>query len=399
MTNTLSLFNGMSCGKMALDLLNIKGKYYYSEIDKHANNLTEFLYPDAISLGDVTKWRDWDIDWSSIDLFVGGSPCQGFSFAGKQLNFKDERSKLFFEFVDILNHIKKHNPDVLFLLENVNMAKEHRAVITQYMGVNPIRINSNLVSAQNRDRIYWTNIYMEPVGLFGDLECAIPQPEDKGIFLKDILEGDVPDKYFLSEKTINKIKRYNNGERCFTTADKAICLAAGYYKQGRDNQYIVASHGRNEELSVLTPRRTLYGKQIRKEYESGKVKEQRKNIQQLEPRHDGKTNALTSVQKDNLVFGADYRTDEGLRIRENGKSGTLAARARNDESFGQLAVSNTYIRRLTPKECLRLQNVPEELINKIMLSGISDTQLYKMAGNGWTVDVIKHIFSYIYLAL
>ena len=152
------------------------GKYYASEIDKYAISITQKNYPDTIQLGDVTKWREWDIDWASIDLIMGGSPCQGFSMAGKQLAFDDPRSALFFVFVDIRNHIQKHNPDVKFLLENVRMKKDHLAVITEYMGVEPVMINSALVSAQNRRRLYWTNI---PLG--------VTQPADKGEILSDIL--------------------------------------------------------------------------------------------------------------------------------------------------------------------------------------------------------------------
>lgn len=173
----LSLFDGISCGMVALERAGIKvDTYYASEIDKYAIKISEKNYPEVIRLGDVTKWRDWDIDWTSIDLLIGGSPCQGFSFAGKQLNFDDPRSKLFFEYVDILNHIKKHNPNVKFLLENVKMKQEYQDVITSYLGVEAILINSALVSAQNRKRLYWTNI------------PNVTQPEDKNIELSDILE-------------------------------------------------------------------------------------------------------------------------------------------------------------------------------------------------------------------
>ena len=132
--NVLSLFDGMSCGQIALNRIGITPENYYaSEIDKHAITVTQANYPNTIQLGDVTKWREWDIDWSSIDLLIGGSPCQGFSFAGKQLAFDDPRSALFFVYVDILNHIRSLNPGVKFLLENVKMKKEHLAVITEAM--------------------------------------------------------------------------------------------------------------------------------------------------------------------------------------------------------------------------------------------------------------------------
>jgi DNA (cytosine-5)-methyltransferase 3A len=152
----LSLFDGISAGQLALK--QPIDQYFASEVDKYAIQLTQRNFPNTIQLGDVNNWREWDIPWAEIDLVMGGSPCQGFSFAGKQLNFDDPRSALFFVFVDICHHVADHNPKMRFLLENVRMKKESQAVITGYMGVEPIAINSSLVSAQNRYRLYWTNI-------------------------------------------------------------------------------------------------------------------------------------------------------------------------------------------------------------------------------------------------
>lgn len=172
--NILSLFDGMSCGQLALQRANVKyDKYFASEIDKHAIAETMANFPDTIQIGDVTKVIGEDLP--QIDLLIGGSPCQGFSFSGKQLNFEDPRSKLFFEFVRLLKECKPK----YYLLENVVMKKEFEQVITQYLGGRqPIKINSSLVSAQNRERLYWTNI------------PNIMQPEDRGIKLIDILEDD-----------------------------------------------------------------------------------------------------------------------------------------------------------------------------------------------------------------
>ena len=140
--NVLSLFDGISCGQVALERAGIEvDNYYAAEVDKYAIKVTQANYPNTIQLGDVTKWREWDIDWSSIDLLIGGSPCQGFSFAGKQLAFDDPRSALFFEYLNILNHIKAVNPGVKFMLENVRMKKEHLNVITNLLGVEPVFIN------------------------------------------------------------------------------------------------------------------------------------------------------------------------------------------------------------------------------------------------------------------
>lgn len=330
----LSLFDGMSCGQIALKQLGIIPEVYYaSEIDKFAIKQTQLNFPDTVQLGDVTQWEGWDIDWGSIDLILAGSPCQGFSFAGKQLAFDDPRSKLFFVFIDILNHIRFLNPDVLFLLENVNMKKDYMKVISEYCGVSPVNINSNLVSAQNRNRYYWTNI------------CEhIPQPVDKGILLKDILEDKVDEKYYITSKCLGYITQE------FRFPEKYTQMANGRVSQ-IDDYITVAMRGRE---ACLTHRRTEYGKSIRKDYEAGKVKEQRKNIQRLEPRYDGKTNCLTSVQKDNLITDTER------------------------------------VRRLTPTECARLQTVPDWYKWEC-----SDTQQYRMLGNGWTVDVIAHILSFI----
>jgi len=159
--NILSLFDGISCGRVALGRAGIQvDTYYAAEVDKFAIKIAMKNYPDTVQLGDVTKWREWGIDWSSIDLLIGGSPCQGFSFAGEQLAFDDPRSKLFFVYVDILNHIKSLNPKVKFLLENVRMKMEYLDIISDHLGVQPAKINSDLFVQQNRLRYYWTDIHI-----------------------------------------------------------------------------------------------------------------------------------------------------------------------------------------------------------------------------------------------
>ena len=187
--NILSLFNGMSTGHTALDNLGIKvNNYYSSEIKPVAIKLTQHHYPNTIQLGDVTKWKDWDIDYKSIDMVLSGSPCQDLSSAGKRAGLEGERSSLFWVFVDILNHVKELNPNVLFLQENVGSApKSDVGIMSRALGVYPIRINSSLVTAQLRDRYYWTNIRTKPDGMFGDMVTDIPQLKDKKIMLKDIL--------------------------------------------------------------------------------------------------------------------------------------------------------------------------------------------------------------------
>jgi len=169
--NVVGLFDGISCGQVALQRAGIEYEQYYaSEIDTHAMKVTQQQFPDTVQLGSVTDWKSWDID--EIDLIMGGSPCQGFSLAGRQLNFDDERSKLFFEFLEMVRHFKPK----YFLLENVKMRQDIQDAISKELGVEPILINSNLVSAQNRQRLYWTNI------------PNIELPEDRGITLESILE-------------------------------------------------------------------------------------------------------------------------------------------------------------------------------------------------------------------
>ena len=187
--NVLSLFNGMNTGRQALENVGIKvNKYYSSEIKPYAIELTQYHFPDTIQVGDVTKWRDWAIDWATIDLVLSGSPCQDLSAAGKRAGINGSRSSLFFTFVDILQHIKSLNPNVLFLQENVgSAAKLDVGIMSRALGVYPVRINSSLVTAQLRDRYYWTNIRTRET-MF-DLETDIPQPKDKKIMFKDIIQS------------------------------------------------------------------------------------------------------------------------------------------------------------------------------------------------------------------
>lgn len=402
--NVLSLFDGMSCGQIALNRLGHKiNKYYASEIDKHAITVTKANYPNTIHLGDVTKWKEWDIDWSSIDLLLAGSPCQGFSFAGKQLAFDDPRSALFFVFVDIWKNIKKHNPKAHYLLENVRMKQDHEHVISRMMQVEPVVINSALLSAQNRVRLYWTNISNEQVGLFGFNQCMIPQPSEKGILLKDILEDKVDDKYFIknpkwdfegmdingknntlrtggsqsqsqSQKHNYDLIKIDKQGKPKKNQEKAGCLTGGGHSGGNHSDMdLIVTHS-------LQPR-------------NGKGQGGKGHLSKTDQKtyciDTGNSQAIeytkNYVQWD--VSGKGHKSQQDRAFYEDGKHGTLAS-ARPETKNGVLIESR--IRRLTPVECERLQTVPDNYTNHV-----SDTQRYKMLGNGWTVDVICHILKYI----
>lgn len=295
----LSLFDGMSCGQIALNRAGISyGKYYASEIDKHAIKVTQHNYPDTIQLGSVTDIKGTDLP--QIDLLIGGSPCQGFSFSGKQLNFEDPRSKLFFEFVRLIKECKPK----YWLLENVVMKKEFEQVITEHLGVKPIKINSALVSAQNRERLYWANFPIE-------------QPNDKGIKLIDILE----DTEMIGPSAIR-------GRRL----NKATILGRRLNDKGKREDY-------NKEIPIT---------------------------QCLEVRatNRDKSNCLTTVAKDNVL--------------------TTMPIGRHPDAFK----NNLPFRYYTIKEYCRLQTVPENYFDGVA----TENQIRKMIGNGWTVDVIAHIF-------
>jgi len=389
----VSLFDGMSGGQIALTELGHKFKYYASEVDKFAIAQTQLNFPETIQLGNIENWREWNINWSKIDLILAGSPCQGFSFAGKQLNFADERSKLFFVFVDILNHCKKFNPDVKFLLENVNMKKEYQRVINQALGLFPVRINSNLVSAQNRDRIYWSNIKIKMVGLFNEIHTDIEQPKDRDILLRDILESEVDEKYFLSEKRINYcINAKFRQDMPNDINKKSPCL------QSERNEVINVS-----KIGAIKFGRTDEAKQIRKENmqkEFDSTPFTKKEIVGID--YEKMSTLMTGTNKDNLLcikipdtFTIDELTNHQGNIITNSnkkKHNSLMTNGVNRLKGIGILTDDYKLRRLTPTECAKLQTVPSWY-----KWACSDTQIYKMLGNGWTIEVIKHIISQLTL--
>lgn len=363
--NVLSLFDGCSGGQQALDRLDIKvDNYYASEIDKYAIQVTMANYPNTIQLGSVV---DVDVTkLAKIDLLCGGSPCQSFSFAGKRKgmstkdsveiltlehyielksqNFEFEgQSYLFWEYMRILTDIRKINPDVKFLLENVMMGERWQKTLTQAIGINPIEINSSLVSAQNRRRLYWTNIGAEQDGLFGDLACKIAQPKDKGILLKDVLEDEVEEKYYLSDKMLELL----------TFKDKGNGEVANVNKGGERGSV----YDENYKMSTLCATDYKQPKQIICHNTMPRSSKTGKGGTGPLSRDDGKTYCLDTGRTNAIEVKHNYQ----------GK-----------------------IRRLTPLECERLQCIKDNYT-----AHVSDSQRYKMIGNGWTIDVISYIFSYL----
>lgn len=318
----LSLFDGMSCGMIALDRLGIKVKAYYaSEIDKPAIKVSKHNWPNIIHIGDVTKVGYFESYLycetgtyyvGKIDLLIGGSPCQGFSFAGKQLNFEDPRSKLFFEYVRLL----KETEAEYFLLENVRMKKQYEAIITQYVKIEPLFINSCLLSAQNRKRLYWTNIPY--LGL----------PEDKGIILKDILQN--------GSTTVLRWQNKMTGP--INDLEKSACLRASGGTDIRKRQRVVLP---GCEIFSLEKYSGKCQKQILK-------------------------NSKNIHEKSIAVCTNSNTTGSGVNV---------------------IDFENGMYRKINPIEAERLQTVPDNYT-----SLVSDTQRFKMLGNGWTVDVICHLF-------
>lgn len=298
----LSLFDGMSCGQIALNQSGLEvEKYFASEIKPHAIKCTQHNFPDTIQIGDVCKisYRDGilttengDFEVGKIDLLIGGSPCQGFSRAGKELNFNDERSKLFFEYVRILKEV---NP-AYFLLKNVVMRKEYSDVITDILGVTPIMINSALVSAQERKRLYWTNIQ------------GIKQPEDRNIYLCDVVnfKSETP----LKENIIDEIRKYTK---------------------------------RDFDVSID---------------KNGNIRPHRK---------DKRKSGISEI---------------GTLRNPNCKSVTIIKSHAPKTYKGPFEIYE-----LNRNECEQLQNVP---LNYTI--PVSEKQAKDLLGDGWTVEVIKHIF-------
>tara|TARA_R100001443_G_scaffold80380_1_gene87449 strand:+ start:289 stop:1830 length:1542 start_codon:yes stop_codon:yes gene_type:complete len=512
--NVLSLFDGMSCGQLALNRLGIKvDNYFASEIDKYAIQVTKANYPNTKHIGSVVDVKAADLP--KIHLLIGGSPCQSFSFAGKRkgmstkcnqeiltlehyLQLKTDgfefegQSYLFWEYMRLLKETKPK----YFLLENVMMGDKWQKVLSKTIGIDPIMINSSLLSAQNRKRLYWTNIGTNKNNLFGIEQPGIKQPKDKGILLKDVLESDVEQKYFLSDNAIKTVARSKHGKQCLNLNKKSICLVAVYYKQGRDKQYIntqkiLGAGCRMDDNYINTsllkskninsiPKNTKNYLEVKRKVKVRKNKVDIKALQKLLKKHkkstykkisedlnvnltivehwfrtdkyfsipdpdiwlklkeylnidindfdnsimefiekDGnfdqsnrvyttanKSPCLTSAKKDNCIFVPE-NTKKGFAEIEDGQcfdatqpNYKTRRGSKMDKKTNCLTTTtpefylykNAKIRRLTPIECERLQTVPDNYTNHV-----SDSQRYKMLGNGWTIDVIAYILKHMNL--
>tara|TARA_Y100000592_G_scaffold10387_1_gene14669 strand:+ start:965 stop:2038 length:1074 start_codon:yes stop_codon:yes gene_type:complete len=348
--NVLSLFDGMSCGQIALNKAGVKyDTYFASEVDKYAIKVAQANYPDTVQIGDVTQVDHTRLPFDGIDLLMGGSPCQGFSFAGKQLNFDDPRSKLFFEFVRLKDELKPK----YFLMENVLMKQKSQDIISKYLGVKPVMINSSLFSAQNRKRLYWTNIP------FDTMPTA-----DKGIVLQDILEDGI-----ANEAMTNKLGK----SHCIT----ARYNGAVWWNSIQRRQRTMVQVGEADNIKGFDSIKRIYspnGKAPTLTTMQGGHREPKVAIGRIVNRRLDEN----GVRKDNQL---ELPLSTQLEISDSDKSNCLTTVNKDN-----VVVEGMQWRKLTPLECERLQTVPDNYTNHV-----SNSQRYKMLGNGWTVDVIAHI--------
>jgi len=371
--NVLSCFDGLSCGQLALDKAGVLVDVYYaSEIDKYAMQVAQANFPNTIQVGDISKVDASNFD-HDIDLMMGGSPCQGFSFAGKQLNFDDPRSKLFFEFMRLRDELKPK----YVLLENVRMSKQSQDVISKYMGFEPQALDSKYKSAQKRYRLYWWGkLTTNSMGEWAYEQMPIEEMRDKKIVMQDILEdGYATDVMTNADgKSHCLTARYNGAvwwnsierkQRTMVLKDNPTVSRDGLIRvgtadlKGHDSiKRVYAQEGKAPTLTTMQgghrePKVAIGRIVNRRLDENGTRKDDQLDLpftRQLEVRADEKSNCLTTVQKDNVV------------------------------------VSKDMWRKLTPLECERLQTIPDNYTNHV-----SNSQRYKMIGNGWTVDVVAHI--------
>lgn len=457
--NILSLFDGISCARVALDKAGVKvNKYYASEIDKYAISVSRKQYPGIEQLGSVTELKGED--FKDIDLIIGGSPCQDLSIAkqGRE-GLKGSRSGLFYDMLRLINDIKPK----YFVLENVNsMPKAAKETITgELFGIEPIMINAALVSAQNRKRLFWVG------KLVGDTyeKVDVGLPEDKGIILRDILEGEVEDKYYLNNSAIKTLNRDSYGAKG-SVADqdgKTKTLTASAGGGGGNGIHIAIDNKGKEKLKSNTIRVSGRGSGINDKHNWGTIRigqigkggqgdriysKEGKSValsangggrgaktglyevsgaasrtypripngepreKRIELRKDDKANSMTSVQGDSMVAIIPEATKKGYAVATDGQSvdlsfpksktrrGRVGDKAKNLMTSSNIGVfTGGAIRKLTPIECERLQSLPDNYTAKgITEKGevdISNSQRYKALGNAFNVEVVTHILTYL----
>ena len=404
--NVLSLFDGISCARVALDRAGIKvSKYYACEIEKNAIKVSQKNYPQIVQLGDVRNVHTLD---EPIHLLIGGSPCTDLSIAKKdRQGLEGEHSSLFWEYVRILNHIKPK----YFILENVaSMSKKDKAIITETLGVEPVMIDAALVSAQSRKRLFWTNIPVKDL------------PADRGILLKDILQPDA------------------EVDEDMTVKGKSFCLTASYHKVGENENEYNHNKEKKQRTMVMTNEKAekarkkngfvqigyigaenhcKVGVQAMRVYDSegksttsgvglyaigrdvgrrlnanGHREDNNKDIpiqRRIELREDEKCGTLTSVQKDNMVVQLTDRHKANLRDQSEKAHCLTSTNYKGSQANGTTLVETEMrIRKLTPIECERLQSLPDNYTE-----GVAKTHRYKCLGNAFNVEVIAHILSFL----
>lgn len=404
----LSLFDGISAARVALERSGHKiERYYASEINKYAIKIAQKNYPDTVQLGDVTKIHitnfglEIDQDGSSMrcidvipDFICGGSPCQGFSKAGKGRNFNDPRSALFFEFVRILNECKAVNPDVKFILENVDMKREWRNIITKHLGVQPIFLDSKVLSAQQRQRRYWCNFI--PLDKYYDV-C---HPKDRGIVLNDIMqdESEVYEKYYLSDHAIQRIKiRGNRQQSARFNEPEGKSATIDSHPSGGFNHKVMIQSGRGknkggehtDKSTTVTSNRWEQNNYLKVggvinefEFKANKANNIDSNYYKGADNHGQRT----VIQVNDLNEFSNQPRQQNRVYDVNGKSPAHLA----ELSSGTHSINTNRIRRLTHIEVERLFGLKDGYTE-----GVSDSRRYHALGNSWQVDTVAHIFNFL----
>lgn len=370
--NVVSLFNGMNTGRQALENVGIKvDKYYSSEIKPYAIQLTQHHFPDTIQVGDVTKWSEWDIDWKTIDLVLSGSPCQDLSAAGKRAGINGTKSSLFFVFVDILNHIKKLNPKVLFLQENVGSAlKLDVGIMSRALGVYPVRINSKLVTAQLRDRYYWSNIKTKET-MF-DIVTDIPQPKDRGIMFKDI----------ITDGCVKRVKAL-----ALLESKSRVCASQESIKKRAAKEFINIVYVDTDKHSCLNTGSGQGGSQKSLKHRAattGMITLIYKHKDELRRKVNTEQGYDVVTEDDCLDLSFPTSTTRRGRVTK-GKSPCLMESNNNLFSY-----KDGIVRTVNQTEMERLQGFPDGYTNIL-----STAKAGSLLGDGWTLPIIEHIFNFI----